>query len=125
MTTTTKTYAEAYQEAADRLKRRVCSLLQWSDMEFAEFQYKTGIAYLHWYLPCDDYGRNQLERSKLYWNWFKMQWSEHDMLFVEQEGIKDISPRICFGMYEHLHCPRALAIDVKPNSVVLAEIKHP
>ena len=126
MSTTTivkPTFAEAYQAAADRLKSRVCKLLQWDDMQYAEYQYKTGIAYLHWYLPCDDYGRNELERSKLFWNWFKMQWGEHDYAFLEQEGIKNISPSICFGMYAHLHCPRAMAKEIKPNSVVLAEIK--
>lgn len=124
MSTEKSSHATVYQQAYDRLKKRICKQLQWDEMQYAEFQYKTGIAYLHWYLPCDDYGRKQLERSKLYWSWFKVQWNEHDMLFLETDGLDSISSKVIAGMYEFLHCPRALAIDVKPNSVVLAEIKH-
>jgi hypothetical protein len=118
------THAQAYAEASERLKKKICRLLEWDEMQYAEYQYATGIAYLYWYLPCDDRGRNQLERSRLFWNWFKNLWKNDDFVFNSISGVGLI--RLCERriIYEELHCPRVLATEWKPNAVVLAEIKN-
>jgi hypothetical protein len=117
------TYAQAHHDAAKRLKFKICLLLEWSLMEYAEYQQQTGISYLYWYLPCDDLGRDQLERSKLYWNWYKTQWQGFDMAFVEQPDLDHIGLTIKREMYKSLHCPHAMAAEIKPNNVVLSELK--
>lgn len=112
------------EQRADVLKKHVCKMLNWTEMQFAEYQYQNGIAYLMWYLPCDDWARQQLERSKLYWSWFKNQWTLHDeSLLSFQISLTECSHRTLMQLYDDLHCPRALAVDVKPNRVVLDSIK--
>ena len=123
MTAEKPTYATAYNAAQARLKARVCSLLRWTETEFAEYQYRTGLAYLYWYLPTNDQARSALERSRIYWNWFKCMWNAYDMSFTDAERIDEIPLTLLRELYENLHCPRALAYDVKPNAVVLGEIK--
>lgn len=116
------TYTTAYKAAQEKLKLRVCSLLQWSQMEYAEFQYTTGISYLYWYLPTNEIGRYKLERSRLYWNWYKCMWNAYDIAFCESEHIEQVPLKLLRELYINMHCPRALAIDVKPSAVVLCEI---
>ena len=123
MHTEKPTNATAHKDAADRLKQQICKLLQWDEMQYAEFQYQNGIAYLMWYLPCDEYAREQLLRSRLYWNWFKNQWNNDDYVFNTTSGIGLVSINQRLIIYEDLHNPQALAIEVKPNSIVLSSIK--
>lgn len=113
------------RDAADRLKAQVCTLLLWDEMQYAQFQYQTGIAYLMWYLPCDEDSRQQLERSKLYWNWFKNQWNNDDFVYNTTSGIGLMTLKQRRMIYHELHCPRVLAVEVKPNNVVLSSIKKP
>ena len=99
-------------------------MLNWTEMQFAEYQYQNGIAYLMWYLPCDEWARQQLERSKLYWNWFKNQWVLHDeSLLSFKLSLSECDHNTLMRLYDDLHCPRALAVEVKPNRVVLDSIK--
>ena len=117
------TVAQA-QQKADLLKKEICLLLNWTEMQFAEYQYRNGIAYLMWYLPCDERGRYLLERSRMYWNWFKIQWTGYDESFLSyRRSLKECTANSCLAMYEELHCPRALAHDKKPNDVVLESLK--
>ncbi len=123
MTTDKPTYQEVYAVLMQKYKSQVCKLLQWDEMKYAEYQYKAGIAYLLWYLPCDEKARQQLERSKLYWNWFKTCWTEHDYAYVTSEGIDKLCLHERLRIYEALHCPRALAVEITPNRIVLDSIK--
>jgi hypothetical protein len=113
------------EEQATIVKTKVCQLLGWTDFEYAQYQYQHGISYLMWYLPCDEDARSQLERSKLYWNWFKNLWLCHDESLVSFTlSLRECSAEMLRGVYDDLHCPHALAIEVKPNAVVLNEIKN-
>lgn len=115
---------QQHQHRADDCKKQICLLLGWTDMQHAEYLYQHGISYLYWYLPTDAYGRDQLERSKLYWNWFKYQWMIHDEgLLTFKRSLSECSQEEVFTAYKNLHCPHAMAAEVKPNSVVLSEIK--
>lgn len=119
-----QTQAQVQKQKADSLKMEICLLLNWTDQQYCEYQYENGIAYLMWYLPCDDYARHQLERSRLYWNWFKYQWMLHDeSLLSYKVSVRECSVKTLLPLYQNLHCPRALAVEIKPNSVVLADIK--
>ena len=118
-----QTYIQQRQDYAASIKAKMCLLLRWDEMQFAEYQYANGIAYLMWFLPCDEYAREQLLRSRLYWNWFKNIWTTNDAVMIEDPLFlaMDMSNRL--KDYEWLHCPRALVQDRKPNAVVLQSIK--
>ena len=117
------TTAQAHKIEADKLKATICRLLKRTELEYCEYQYQTGLSYLQWYLPTDEYARYQLERSQLFWAWFKNQWAAHDFEFAKCEGIEVTGVVLRCHMYASLHCPIALAKEVKPNNTVLNEIK--
>lgn len=111
------------QQKADFLKKEICLLLNWTEMQFADYQYKCGIAYLYWYLPCDEWARQQLERSKLYWNWFKILWTSHDALLVADQLFSACDCAKRLKDYEWMHDPRSLVNEYKPNSLVLQSLQ--
>lgn len=76
------TLIQKQQQKATTLKQRVCELLQWSEEEYANFQYEMGLQYLQVYVPGDPQGAEQLTHSKIYWNWWKNAWSARDEQFV-------------------------------------------
>ena len=99
-------------------------MLAWDDMQYAEYQFKIGIAYLMWYLPCDEEMRKRLSYSKLFWNWFKHTWTIHDESWLTYTySLKEMQVKMRFALYEELHNPRVLAVEEKPNRVVLDSIK--
>lgn len=121
--TINKSYKTVIVERQAFYKKAICQLLLWDELKYAEYQYQAGLSYLYWYLPCDEAARKQLERSKLYWNWFKMVWTEHDYAYCTSAGIEKISKRERLRIYNDLHCPRSLAVECKPNNAVLSDIK--
>ncbi|SEW02239.1 hypothetical protein SAMN05428988_1343 [Chitinophaga sp. YR573] len=68
-----------YKDKANALKGRICDLLKWSELEYAEFQYNTGIEFLQYYIPDDPYGADQLICSRIYWAWWRNQWYLREM----------------------------------------------
>ena len=116
-------YYKAHIAAVARLQARICTLLAWDADQYSAFMYNNGLRYLHAYLPSDDEARDQLERSKLYWNWYKSLCYQHDMAYLRSGvELQDLAQRRI--TYNLLHCPYALVEDVKPNNVVLNEIKY-
>lgn len=111
------------QQKADATMREVCLLLNWTDMQYNEFLYQNGIAYLHLYLPCDEWGRQQLERSRLFWNWFKLLWISLDKDLLNDALFTKLPCEKRRNDYRFMHCPRTLVYHVKPNAVVLQSLK--
>jgi len=120
----TPTNPQTQRQKADSLKMEICLLLNWTEMQYCELQYQNGIAYLMWYLPCDEHAREKLLRSRLFWNWFKNQWTVHDeSLLSYRMAVRECTVIALTELYVSLHCPRAMVMEVKPNDVVLSEIK--
>jgi hypothetical protein len=100
------------------LDQQVASILSWREGALAEFKYQQGIAFLMWYLPCNEQSRNTLERSKLYWNWWKYCWQIRDEAFVVN-GIENIDHHHRQSIYIELHNARLLMIEgLRPGEVV-------
>jgi hypothetical protein len=119
------TTVQAQQQKANLLKREICLLLNWMEMEYAEYQYRNGLAYLMCYLPCDAESRYKLERSKMYWSWFKNHWMLYDeSLLTYRTSLRQCPVENLLDVYDELHCPKALAVDVKINRVILESIKN-
>lgn len=114
------------KEKAKQLKAVVIDLLQWDELEYATFQYECGLAYLRHYIPGDNWGQDMLQRSKLFWNWWKNQWTLRDESFCAMDSEVPtsrvgISTENLRRLYLHLHDAAILASDIYPNRVVLEE----
>jgi hypothetical protein len=116
------------QLKAQSLKQRVCELLQWTDEEYAAFQYETGLAYLKGYIPYDSYGADQLSRSRTFWNWWKNQWQQRDEKFLNYCRVRNerlafhnmtLIPEDAKTFYEEEHNPAILIGTTHPNAIVL------
>ena len=108
---------------ADRLKATICGLLQWDDLTYAEFQYDMGLFYLRQYIPQDKWGQDLLQRTRLFWNWWKTQWTNRDdaYLSVNGESLQCISLENRRRIYRHLHDAGTLASEIYPGRVVLED----
>lgn len=122
---TKTTYAEEWQQLAHRLKREACELLQWTEDAYTAYQYETGLQYLKWAFPFHAEARYQLERSRIFWNWWKHTWSMYDeSLFSFKRSLKESSVQTIREAYEDLHSPSVMVKEkLMPNTVVLSEIK--
>ena len=110
------------QEQPTFTMREMALLLNCSIEKLCEIQYQYGIAYLHWYLPCDPRARRTLEGSKLFWNWYKFQWEQMDLALIEDVCFQDESIKQRRIFYQEFHNARAMCEEVKPNTVVLSEL---
>jgi hypothetical protein len=104
-----------------RLMADVRRELRWTEMEYLGFQYDQGIAYLMAYLNGDEYSVNVMERSRIFWQWWKNHWRTRDESFLEQvvNTTFDLSTRR--EMYLDTHDAVVLAKSIYPNGVVLNE----
>lgn len=75
-----------------------------------------------WYLPCNPRQRRILEGSKVFWNWFKTQWYIHDQALIDDAEFHQATIKERRLWFKRLHCPQAMAAEVKPNSIVIAEL---
>lgn len=106
------------------MKAVVIELLKWDELEYATFQYECGLAYLRHYIPGDKWGQDMLHHSKLFWNWWKNQWSLRDEDFCGLDmhvQIEKVSTENLRRTYWHLHDAAILASEIYPNRTVLDE----
>lgn len=117
------TSTEEFVKNTKNLQLKVCRLLEWTTDEYSEFMYKMGIAYLHWFLIGQDKTRKKMERSKLFWNWFKIAFWSYDQAFVADESrIQSLSLKARRTLFKDLHCPIEFAKYEKPDGAVLNAI---
>ncbi len=97
--------------------------MQWSDLQYSYFQYESGLAYLRHYITHDQWGQDMLQRSKLFWNWWKNQWLLRDEAFIHEyhEELINIQLVTRCSLYYDLHDAAKLASDIYPNKTVLDE----
>ncbi len=123
----------ARTETASRLKATVGQMLRWTEMDFSKFQYEQGIAYLKAYtsppIPLsgregeeiNEWAVSALERSRLYWNWWKNHWVNRDEAFIEftNNTAHDLETRR--DIYSDMHDGKTLAASIYPNGIILNE----
>lgn len=100
------------------MKQEITRLLGWTELEYATFQYETGLAYLREYIPGDVEAIHALETSRIFWAWWKNHWIQRDMQFLH--NISSICPvqdlrRYYLGWHDVEH----LIKTIYPNAVVL------
>ncbi len=102
-------------------KARIMALLNWSEVDYGNFQYETGLLYLHAYIPNDIDGIDMLTRSRIFWNWWKNHWLQRDQDFLKDVQVKHSHQTIIESMYVCTHCPDDLAGQIRPHAIVLTD----
>lgn len=118
-----KTLKHSAEKATNWLtKPAVMALLDIDDMEYNLIQYEQGVNYLHTYLKGDEWGIGVMERSAIFWAWWKNHWANRDEQFL---GINHNSPVHTVAearkLYAQFNKGSMLAQNIHPNSVVLNE----
>lgn len=111
-------YISASLAPEDVLKDRICDMLLWSDLEYCEAIFETGIAYLGYYIPADPEDQEMLIRTKTFWKWWKNHWRQRDEAFLlKARSVKKIETRRM--LYADMHNALMLARAIYPTGVVL------
>lgn len=100
------------------MKQEVLELLGWDELEYGQFIYDTGLEYLPAYIPGNAAAIAALERSRIFWAWWKNHWRQRDEEFLAKVNRCE-SPEAIRFYYGWKHNPKRLATKFTPNSVVL------
>ena len=117
------TINELRNQLAAETMRQICKQLRWTQEEYAGNIYNTGMSYLDYYLPADEHARRQLERSKMFWSWFRNMWATQDSVLLNDTTFEQMCLADRVEDYYNFHNPQALAEECKPNKMVLQAIK--
>jgi len=66
---------------ADITMEAVCGILHIAHETYTEKQYNAGLAYLREVLN-DAYMEDQMQRSTMFWKWWKNEWHQRDEVFL-------------------------------------------
>lgn len=113
-------YTAHLKKRQQTAKQRVIQLLGWDELRYAEMQYRTGRQYLQSYIPNDPDGIDALERSRIFWAWWKNQWLIRDTAFLNTD-IAKVSRLSALRIYEYMHNAEALVHAIYPSGQVLDE----
>lgn len=102
-------------------KLLIMHLLNWDELQYGEFQYKTGTQYLQAYIPHDPAGIDMLIESRIFWNWWKNHWLQRDEEFLKDAQVRHSHQALIVSMYICTHCPDTLVGQIRPQAVVLAD----
>ena len=100
-------------------QQSVMEIMGWSDMDYATFIHETGLAYLDQYAQHDQAGIDALNRSRIFWNWWKNQWAIRDAQYLTI--YDNFSTENWEPLYRQMHGVDELTNSIYPNAVVLEE----
>lgn len=112
------THIESRRVAAKASKERIMRLLEWSELQYCEFQYRMGLEFLQEYIPGDPYGIAYLERHRVFWAWWRNQWTLRDEIYLNSD-ISTVRLRHRQNIYIQNNNPRALAQGITPPALLL------
>lgn len=102
----------------EHIQKQICGLLEWDDGQYANHVYETGLAYIRCLPGMDELMAIKLESSAIFWNWFKLYRAALDKSIIDEQAIERLSLQRRIALYEAIHLPEALALEIKPNRVV-------
>jgi hypothetical protein len=103
---------------AEALKMAVMNNLDWTEFEYAEFQYIQGLEYLDAYLKGIIGPLETLLKSRIFWNWWKNHWSQREASFIITHDLRLDQRR---DIYKRMHDGRMLATEFHPHREILEE----
>ena len=105
---------EQYQEN----KEKIMELLQWTEMQYMDFQIDMGLEYMRNVLGMDDWSADYMMRSRKFWNWWRNLWNVHDAN-VFLMAYEQIEPERWEWEYKNSHC--ASFLDKHPSRVIMED----
>ncbi|MES1223353.1 MAG: hypothetical protein ABUT20_48105, partial [Bacteroidota bacterium] len=117
MATTHEPASKSWHILAADTKTRIMRLLQWNELQYAEFQFAQGLKYLDRYIPGDAAGIEMLQRNKLFWSWWKNHWMQRDNQFIKAKH-KDSLVRMV-QLYKYTHSVPCLINEIYPSAAIL------
>jgi hypothetical protein len=117
----TSTHTSSRKAEALNVRAGIMRLLKWDEQQYGEFQYDQGITYLQHYLKQDSHAADMLTRSRIFWNWWKNNWSNRDIALLQGAACTQVSTDAARLIYAELHDGCTLAAEIYPNGVVLGE----
>ncbi len=100
-------------------RQKVLSLLPWTELEWANFQYQMGEAYLE--RSFQDLSAAEFEgirASSIFWRWWTNQWNFRDECFIDYAHALSYHDRVI--RYRQLHSPRVMKN--QPHKIILESI---
>src|SRR5665213_3583606 len=109
------------QQKAERLtnQEKITRLLGWTEMDYSQFIYETGLGYLESYIPTDRAGIDALSRSKIFWAWWRNHWAIRDANYLDV--LENFSLDNWEILYRQVHEIDALTNSIYPSAVVLED----
>lgn len=120
METKKQTNVELRQNEASRLKCLIIVIMEITELQYCEYQFEQGLAYLNLLAPHDN---GQLRYSKLFWQWFKNHWSLTDEIYVQAMRHRKFSVKAKRRLYESMHNVEDMYNDMKPHVELFIEKK--
>ncbi|MGN7787387.1 hypothetical protein ACTJIJ_22835 [Niabella sp. 22666] len=106
----------------ETIKQQMCELLGWDEMRYVEYLLHNGRQYLRFLLPESSQLKEKLERSRMFWNWFKNMFRQMDMAILDGGGFAKLNLNNRIALFDAVHCPIAVASERKPPRCVMDDI---
>src|SRR5207253_685449 len=108
------------QQATSNKLQEILEILDWKEEVWSQFVYNTGLQYLYIRYAADAITPEVLNRSRLFWNWWKNQWQIRDEAFLDKETkgflpLQKLPLRKSVMQYFLLHDARGLVNEIWPN----------
>jgi len=110
------------QQSFNVFNKSLADWLQWSEQQYAEFIYQTGVKYLEAYYENDRDIIKYLAGRAMYWNWWKNLWAKRDEAIIEElymEDALEIALHLRRSFYQMMHDVQTLCCEIAPNRIVL------
>ena len=117
------TYITQRKTEISAIQAEICALLGWDEMHYSQFVYDNGLLFIQKYYRYDDLIQC-VERSRAFWNWWKVIWwntDENMMTFVFPVGF---SKQRAFELYCYLHNVDPLVNETLPPRAIWDDIKN-
>lgn len=112
-------YTKHIKQQNPPVKEQVMALLNWTDQDYHDFQYRMGTNYLQYYIPRDPQGIDMLIESRIFWNWWRNHWMFRDAAFVQDAQVIVSNKETALSIYFITHHPERLIGTIYPNAAVL------
>ena len=76
------TYILLQNNPAAELKSQICDWLDWSELQYGEFQYQCGCLYLQYYISKDPEAIDEVIQHPIFWEWWKSEWLDRDYVIT-------------------------------------------
>lgn len=111
------THIQERRNAAQAVMKQTAKALGITDTAYSWRMYRYGLAFLRFYTSPIE--RRMYEESKVFWNWWKIQWVMREEGFATT--LMGQNPEQRIWLWEKLHDPHILSQERTPNGIILGD----